>query len=142
MLPRQHKLTSPQQFRRTTKKGRRAGSRSVIAHCYNQQGSETLAVSGPRFGLIVSKSVGNAVVRHRTARQLRHICRELCAELDPSVDVVLRALPALVDVSPAQLRKDVRSSVFRALKKTEQKQHEDKPGQQPKTTKPSTRPQR
>ena len=119
MLPRQHKLTSPQQFRRTTKKGRRAGSRSVIAHCYQHQGSETLVVSGPRFGLIVSKSVGNAVVRHRTARQLRHICRELCAELDPSVDVVLRALPALVDAEPEQLRKDVRSAVFRALHKLE-----------------------
>ncbi|MDC7112763.1 ribonuclease P protein component [Corynebacterium pseudodiphtheriticum] len=119
MLPRQHKLTSPQQFRRVTKKGRRAGSRSVIAHCYQQQGSETLAVSGPRFGLIVSKSIGNAVVRHRTARQLRHICRELCVELDPAVDVVVRALPALVDAEPQQLRKDVRSAVFRALKKLE-----------------------
>lgn len=91
----------------------------MIAHCYRHQGSETLVVSGPRFGLIVSKSVGNAVVRHRTARQLRHICRELCAELDPSVDVVLRALPALVDAEPEQLRKDVRSAVFRALHKLE-----------------------
>ena len=91
----------------------------MIAHCYQQQGSETLAVSGPRFGLIVSKSIGNAVVRHRTARQLRHICRELCAELDPAVDVVVRALPALVDAEPQQLRKDVRSAVVRALKTLE-----------------------
>ena len=69
MLPAHLKLTSPTQFRRTIKGGQRAGSRTLVVHV-NDTPAE-VAATGPRFGLVVSKAVGNAVVRHRTARRLR-----------------------------------------------------------------------
>lgn len=47
----------------------------------------------PRVGLIVSKAVGNAVVRHQLSRRLRHTCRELLPSMPSGVDIVIRALP-------------------------------------------------
>ena len=61
----------------------------------------------PRVGLIVSKAVGNAVVRHRTSRRLRHVCMTFISKLPASVDVVIRALPASATASSEQLEKDL-----------------------------------
>ena len=38
--------------------------------------SDRSLASPPLFGFVVSKKVGNAVIRHRLSRQLRHIVRE------------------------------------------------------------------
>lgn len=60
-------------------------------------------VGGPRFGLIVSKAVGNAVIRHRVARRLRHMCAQVIAELPAGTDVVIRALPGAATASSDDL---------------------------------------
>jgi ribonuclease P protein component len=44
-----------------------------------------------RAGLIVAKTVGNAVARNRVKRRLRHLLRPRLADFE--ADVVLRALP-------------------------------------------------
>ncbi len=69
---------------------------------------------GPRFGLIVSKAVGTAVVRHRVARRLRHICAGLMADLPADADVVIRALPGAATATSADLDRQLRSA-FRKL---------------------------
>lgn len=114
MLPAQHKLTSPAEFRRTIKGGRRAGTRIVVVHYRNNKSqdlSHDIAASGPRFGLVVSKAVGNAVVRHRTSRRLRHVCMSLFDALPPTADIVIRALPASAEASSEQLAKDIRKAL-------------------------------
>ena len=45
----------------------------------------------PRVGLVVSKAVGNAVVRNRTKRVLRALMTARVARLPDGVDVVIRA---------------------------------------------------
>lgn len=117
MLPAQHKLTSPRQFRRTIKGGRRAGTRTVVVHlCFND-GEDDIAATGPRFGLIVSKAVGNAVVRHRTSRRLRHVCMSLMRDgvkgtiLPANVDIVIRALPASGEATSERLERDIRKAL-------------------------------
>ena len=45
----------------------------------------------PRVGLVVSKAVGNAVVRNRTKRVLRALMSARLAQLPDGVDVVIRA---------------------------------------------------
>ncbi|MDY3127705.1 MAG: ribonuclease P protein component [Corynebacterium sp.] len=111
MLPTQFKLTSPVQFRRVIKGGKRVGSRTIVMHAHDTTSAE-LAGTGPRFGLVVSKAVGNAVVRHRTSRRLRHICRTLITEelIPEGMDIVIRALPASGTASSEVLEKDVRSA--------------------------------
>lgn len=66
---------------------------------------------GPRFGLIVSKAVGPAVVRHRVARRLRHICAGLTTDLSPEVDIVIRALPGAATADSDELRRQLRSGL-------------------------------
>ena len=114
MLPAQHKLTSPTQFRRTMKGSRRAGTRTVVVHARDNAGTDKeaeIAATGPRFGLIVSKAVGNAVVRHRTSRRLRHVCMDLMADLPVTVDVVIRALPASAEATSERLARDIRKAL-------------------------------
>lgn len=115
MLPRAHKLTSSAEFRRVISKGGRAGTRTVVVHYYTR--TDTVINGGPRFGLIVSKQVGNAVTRHRVSRQLRHVCMEVAEQLDRDVDIVIRALPASANATSADLLGDVQSGVSRGRRK-------------------------
>jgi ribonuclease P protein component len=44
-----------------------------------------------RFGISVSKKVGNSVVRHRTVRLIREVCRLHENEFDTGYDIVFVA---------------------------------------------------
>ncbi|EUA08021.1 ribonuclease P protein component [Mycobacterium kansasii 732] len=66
------------------------------------------------MGLIIAKSVGTAVERHRVARRLRHVARPLLGSLDPCDQVVIRALPSSRHVSSAWLEQQVRRGLRRA----------------------------
>lgn len=70
-----------------------------------------VTVGGPRFGLIVSKAVGPAVVRHRVARRIRHVCAELRPSVVCDADVVIRALPGAGTASSAELADQVRGGL-------------------------------
>lgn len=71
----------------------------------------SVRVGGPRFGLIVSKAVGPAVVRHRVARRLRHICASLANELPDGADIVLRALPGAAEAPAPELERQLRAGL-------------------------------
>ena len=88
MLPRHARLTSPNDYARTTKSGFRLTSKSLVLYLYPSQ--ET---SPARFGLIIGKSVGGSVVRHRIARQIRHGLLEHISKFPDGSLVVIRALP-------------------------------------------------
>ncbi|MBV7293810.1 ribonuclease P protein component [Corynebacterium sp. TAE3-ERU16] len=114
MLPKEHRLSTPSDFSRTIRGGRRAGSKTVIVHLRHTETEPGMARSGgPRFGLIVSKAVGNAVLRHRVSRRLRHVCAGLVAGLGDDCDVVIRALPRAADASGPELDRDVRRALGR-----------------------------
>ncbi len=57
---------------------------------------------GPRLGLAVPKSVGNAVVRNRVKRQLRQTWSELAVSARPGYDYVLVARPGLAEPADAR----------------------------------------
>lgn len=120
MLPKKHKFTSPSEFSRTVKRGTRAGSRTVVVHVHDtlaEPGAAPVTVGGPRFGLVVSKAVGNAVTRHAVSRKLRHICRTLIDDLPPTAGIVIRALPASASATSDQLRRDVDKALRKARSK-------------------------
>jgi ribonuclease P protein component len=58
-------------------------------------------------GFVVSKAVGNAVVRNRVKRRLRHLAREHLASLPGSAVLVVRALPAAGTASGTELAADL-----------------------------------
>ncbi|MFV8382134.1 ribonuclease P protein component [Corynebacterium hindlerae] len=106
MLPRQFKLDSAE-FRRVVRKGRRTGTKTVVVHLVIADQSEFVRFGGPHFGLIVSKAVGNSVVRHRTYRRLRHVCHHLSGTIPAGCDVVIRALPRAGHATSKELMDDV-----------------------------------
>ena len=95
----------------------RAGSRTLMVHVH--QRNEPVIQGGPRFGLVVSKQVGNAVTRHAVSRKLRHVVveRELVDKLERSVDVVIRALPPAAAATTDELARDLEKALDKAQKK-------------------------
>jgi ribonuclease P protein component len=76
-------------FTAAVRGGRRAGRRTLVVHL-----SRTRTGAPTRVGFVVSKAVGNAVVRNRVKRQLRHLARTRLDTLPPGSAVVVRANPA------------------------------------------------
>ncbi|WP_433681682.1 ribonuclease P protein component [Nocardia sp. CA-119907] len=127
MLPEPYRLHHRADFSRTVRRGQRIGRRDLVVHVLvhgydgvmgasGRQSDAAVAgalvrVGGPRFGLIVSKAVGNAVVRHRVARRLRHMCVKVIAELPTDVDIVIRALPGAATADSADLLRQLRGAL-------------------------------
>jgi len=65
-----------------------------------------------RYGFVVSKRVGKAVVRNRIKRLLREILRQ--TSLKPGWDIVFYARPAAADANFADLKKLILSLLFQA----------------------------
>lgn len=84
----------------------RRGSRCAGAHTvtYVRDGDETPAT---RFGFIVSKQVGGAVVRNTVRRRLKAVCAEALPLVRPGTDIVIRALPSSASADFSLLRDDV-----------------------------------
>jgi ribonuclease P protein component len=102
-------------FSDAVRRGRRQGRRDLVVHALQREQPDFVVngVDGPRFGLVVSKAVGPAVIRHRVARRLRHICVELVESIPEGTDVVLRALPGAATAESRDLERQVRSGLKR-----------------------------
>ncbi|MFD0491936.1 ribonuclease P protein component [Saccharopolyspora erythraea] len=70
-----------------------------------------------RVGFVVSKAVGSAVVRHRVARQLRHLMRDRIPALPAGTLVVVRALPPAAGAPSRDLGADL-DAALRKLRLT------------------------
>ncbi|UVI36089.1 ribonuclease P protein component [Brevibacterium spongiae] len=90
-------------------------SEHLMAHCLR----DTDDTHAARVGFIVSKAVGNAVVRNRTKRRLREIIRPRLGELGAGELFVLRALPHAADAEFAVLATEVEALLAKAHKKLE-----------------------
>jgi ribonuclease P protein component len=97
-------------FRRTVRRGIRAGRPTVVVHAASSTSTDVLV------GFVVSKAVGNAVVRNSVKRRLRHIARDRLTDTPAGCRIVLRALPAAATRAGA-LRTDVDSAWLSALER-------------------------
>jgi ribonuclease P protein component len=96
VLPLSARLTSPQEFARTTKSGLRVTSQHFVGYLYVNPASN----DQPRAGLIIGKSVGGSVRRHRVSRQIRHAIAAHLSSFPQGSLIVIRGLKqdATVDV--------------------------------------------
>lgn len=88
VLPAVNRMRNGSDFTAAVRGGRRAGRPSLVVHLSRPEQLEP-----PRVGFVVSKAVGNAVVRNRVKRRLRHLARERVASLPAGALVVVRASP-------------------------------------------------
>jgi len=97
-------LTSAAGFGAAVRRGRRAGTRTLVVHLHEPA---VATGSHARVGFVVGKSVGNAVTRNLVKRRLRHLARERLPELPDSGVLVVRALPASATATFAELGADL-----------------------------------
>lgn len=71
----------------------------------------------PRVGFVVSKAVGNAVVRNRTKRVLRALMSARLDQLPDGVDVVIRANAELPGSPRTDLIRDLDRLLATALRR-------------------------
>jgi ribonuclease P protein component len=115
VLDRRHRLTSSTLFTTATRRGRRAGTRTVVLHLLTDTADLGRPVEqcGPQAGFVVSKAVGNAVTRNTVKRRLRHLMRARISSLPGTAVLVVRALPAAAGASYAALGADLDAALER-----------------------------
>lgn len=91
------------QFERTVRTGARAGRNTLVVHLVTR----TDPGPGPAVGFVVSKAVGNAVVRNRVKRRLRALMADRMAAVGQGSDLVIRALGPAADADYADLGRDL-----------------------------------
>lgn len=116
MLPAPNRLRSGSDFTSVvrSREGTRAGSRLVVVHAA-AVGSRV--GQPPRVGFVVSKAVGNAVVRNRTTRRLRAIMATELGGIPNGVDVVIRAQAAGGEASSQELHESLKPLLDRVIRR-------------------------
>ncbi|CCH22097.1 ribonuclease P protein component [Micromonospora lupini] len=125
-------LAAAQRLRRSTdfaaavRGGRRVGRGAIVVHLTvpPTTGASTTTSPEPardtvaeqpsvpaRAGFVVSKAVGNAVVRNKVKRRLRALVRERLSALPLGSTLVVRALPASAEASYSRLATDLDSAI-------------------------------
>lgn len=85
MLNKENRVNNPNDFKLIMRKGRTMKTKHFIV--------SVLKTDGPtRFGYVVSKTVGNSVVRHSVSRRLREVSRDFIASNPTGSNVIIRAL--------------------------------------------------
>ena len=102
-FPRSLRLRKRRDFLRVQRRGDRVVLPNLVA--VHRSGG-VRPVDGPRFGLTVSKKVGNAVVRNRTKRRLREAIRRIYARDDglSGLDIVFIARPTAAGATSGDWR--------------------------------------
>ncbi|MGE9808343.1 ribonuclease P protein component [Janibacter sp. G1551] len=124
MLSAAHRLRGSGDFTATVRahQGARKGSRLIVVHA-NQ--TDERAGHPPRVGFVVSKAVGNAVVRNRTKRRLREQMRPLLASVPNGTDLVVRANPAAAQANSIELGRDLERLVVELVRRLGQRSGRD-----------------
>lgn len=116
MLPAQYRMTRSTDFGLTVNRGVRAVQPDLVVHSLRSAVVDEVGVPemAPKIGLVVSKSVGNAVQRHQVARRLRGVARGVIEDLEPGDRLVIRALPGSRDAISARLDQQLRAALRKA----------------------------
>ena len=118
MLAAAQRMRRSADFAATIRGGRRAGRGTVVVHLLLD---EPALASTARAGFVVSKAVGNAVVRNQVRRRLRHLVRPLLSDLPAGSSLVVRALPAAAGASFATLGADLEAALAAARRPRRQR---------------------
>jgi ribonuclease P protein component len=97
-------LKKNREFKKVYENGKSYATRNLVIYCLNyEKGKKN------RYGLSVSKKIGNAVVRNRLKRRLREIIREIEKEKEfKGYDIIFIARKPVVQIDYHYLKRDVK----------------------------------
>lgn len=102
MLARGNRITRGTEYKAVVRGGARCAGAHTVTYVV------TTAEPRPaRFGFIVSKQVGGAVVRNTVRRRLKAICAGSLPVVRDGADIVIRALPGAGSAGFDELRDEV-----------------------------------
>ena len=118
MLPAPNRLRERSDFASAIRSpgAARAGSRILVVHA---NVTDSRAGLPPRVGFVVSKAVGNAVVRNRTKRRLRAAMAAELAGIPAGLDVVVRAQPAAAKATSLELEAALKPLLHKVTRRFE-----------------------
>ncbi len=93
----------------------RRGTRTITPHAVVHRVS-TGSDEHARFGVVVSKKVGGAVVRNRVRRRIQSICAGHLATVPLGELIVVRALPGSPEVEWDTLRSEIGDGLRQAVR--------------------------
>ena len=113
MLPKQNRLTSTKDFQNVTKTGVRVYSDVAVIYALANPTTQ----KNSEIGLIVSKVVGNSVVRHKVSRQIRNVVKEMLETIPGNIQIVIRARPAITEKDFSEINKILSESINKSIVK-------------------------
>ncbi|NLN94525.1 MAG: ribonuclease P protein component [Candidatus Hydrogenedens sp.] len=91
LFPRTRRLTARHEYDQVFARGEKIWGRFYVCHVWID------STKGSRLGLVVSRKVGNAVVRNRVKRHIREFFRLHHVLLQPGMQLVVVARPDSAD---------------------------------------------
>lgn len=102
MLARPNRLTRGADYKAVVRRGRRCAGAHTVTYI-----AATGEDRAARFGFIINRKVGSAVVRNTVRRRLKALCAEALPSVRAGSDVVIRALPNAGTAPFAELRAEL-----------------------------------
>ena len=110
MLARANRVVRADDFRMVVRRGRRSVTPSAVYYRLERDADDPL-----RVGIIVARSVGNAVARNLVRRRYRALGRSFVEAGARGNDVVVRALPGAAQRTWATLADDMHTALDASL---------------------------
>ena len=107
MLAGPNRLTRGAEYKAVVRRGRRCANVHTVTYVLTAPAGAADGGRRTRFGFIVSKQVGSAVVRNTVRRRLKGLCLEALPSVRPGTEIVIRALPSAATARFTDLRAEV-----------------------------------
>ncbi|NBP73682.1 MAG: ribonuclease P protein component [Alphaproteobacteria bacterium] len=106
------RLKTRRQFLRVAAENRKWAAPGIVLQAAPQPSDDRTGDNGPRYGLTVSKRVGNAVTRNRARRRLRAVAEEILPTIaSTEYDYVLIGRKGTPSRDFSALRKDLKTGL-------------------------------
>ncbi len=103
-------LKKNKEFNKVYNNGKSYATRNLVLYLLSAPRNDN-----NRYGLSVSKRIGNAVVRNKLKRRLREIIREFEKKYNfKSYDIIIIARNPVVDLNYRQIKRDIKKLYKRA----------------------------